>query len=64
MSIGVIYSTKVEARSEPNPFSTRLFEIHEGLRVSISQTVNEWVEIKLLDGKTGWVKNDQIRLIQ
>jgi len=63
-SLGVIYATKVEARSEPNSFSTRLFDIHEGLRVSVNQTTDEWVEIELLDGKTGWIENDQIRLIR
>ena len=64
LSLGIIYTTKVEARSEPNSFSTRLFEVHEGLKVSINQTADEWVEIELLDGKTGWIENDQIRLIR
>ena len=64
LSLGVIYANKVEAYSEPNVFSTRLFEVHEGLRVSIIQAVDEWVEIELLDGKMGWIENDQIRLIQ
>ena len=64
LSLGVIYATKVDAHSEPNVFSTRLFEVHEGLRVSIIQAVDEWVEIELLDGKMGWIENDQIRLIR
>ena len=64
LNLGVIYTTKVEVRSEPNLFSTRLFEVHEGLRVSINQTADEWVEIELLDGKTGWIENNQIRLIR
>ena len=64
LSLGVIYATKVEAHSEPNVFSTRLFEVHEGLRVSINQAVDDWVEIELLDGKTGWIENNQIRLIR
>ena len=64
LSLGVIDATKVEAHSEPNVFSTRLFEVHEGLRVSINQAVDDWVEIELLDGKTGWIENNQIRLIR
>ena len=64
LSLGIIYTTKVEARSEPNSFSTRLFEVHEGLRVSINQSADEWVEIELLDGKTGWIENNQVRLIR
>ena len=64
LNLGIIYATKVEAHSEPNSFSTRLFEVHEGLRVSINHTADEWVEIELLDGKTGWIENNQIRLIR
>ena len=64
LKLGVIYCLKAEVRSEPNTFSTRLFEVHEGLKVSINQLENDWVEIELLDGKTGWISNDQIRLIQ
>ena len=62
--LGIIYSTKVEARSEPNQFSTRLFEVHEGLRVSINHVVDDWVEIELFDGKMGWIEDSQIRLIR
>ena len=64
LSLGVIYATKVSAHSEPNVFSTRLFEVHDGLRVSINQAVDDWVEIELLDGKMGWIENNQIRLIR
>ncbi len=64
LNLGIIYSPKAEVRSEPNTFSTRLFEVHEGLKVSINQLENNWVEIELLDSKTGWISNDQIRLIQ
>ena len=61
---GVIYYPAIEVRSEPNTFSARLFAVHEGLKVSVNQTSENWVEIELLDGKTGWVENHQIRLIQ
>ena len=61
---GVIYYPVVEIRSEPNKFSARLFEVHEGLKVLVNQTSENWVEIELLDGKAGWIENHQIRLIQ
>ena len=64
LNLGVIYSPKAEVRSEPNTFSTRLFEVHEGLKVSINQLENNWVKIELLDGKTGWITENQIRLIR
>ena len=64
VNAGIIYDSKVEVRSEPNSFSTRLFEVHAGLKVSIGQISDNWITIELLDGKTGWIENNQIRLIQ
>ena len=61
---GILLNPRVDVRSEPNIFSTRLFEVHEGLKVSVNQVLVDWVKIELLDGKTGWIKNYQIRLIQ
>ena len=60
---GIIYFPSIEVRSEPNTFSARLFEVHEGLKVSVNQVSKDWVEIELLDGKSGWVMSHQIRLI-
>ena len=61
---GIIYDMKVEAHSEPNSYSTRLFEVHAGLKVSVGQISDEWIAIELLDGKTGWISENQIRLIR
>ena len=61
---GIIYYSSIEARSEPNKYSARLFEVHEGLKVMVNQISEDWVEIELLDGKAGWIENHQIRLIQ
>ena len=63
---GIINSVSIEARSEPNLISTRLFEVHEGLKVKVlaNQKYESWVKIELLDGKTGWIERDLILLIQ
>ena len=61
---GIIYDMQVVARSEPNSFSTHLFEVHVGLKVFVGQISDEWIAIELLDGKTGWVEENDIRLIR
>ena len=61
---GIIYLSDVEVKSEPNKFSIRLFTLNEGLKVMVKQIINNWVEIELLDGKIGWIENNQIRLIE
>jgi tetratricopeptide (TPR) repeat protein len=58
---GIIYDQIVIAYSAPSVRATRLFEIHEGLKVSISEQNDEWYQIELLDGKTGWIPMENLR---
>ena len=62
-SNGIIYKKSVNILSEPNTESTTLFQVHEGLKVSIKQTSRNWLEIELLDGKSGWLSKEQIKII-
>jgi len=63
ISQGIIYTQSVDVLSEPNTQSTTLFQVHEGLKVSITQNSSNWVEIELVDGKSGWIPGNQIRTI-
>ncbi|MBC8311770.1 MAG: tetratricopeptide repeat protein [Candidatus Marinimicrobia bacterium] len=63
ISQGIIYIESVAVLSEPNVQSTTLFQVHEGLKVSITQNSKSWVEIELVDGKSGWISGDKIRAI-
>ena len=53
----------MDVLSEPNTQSITLFQVHEGLKVSITQNSRNWVEIELVDGKIGWISGNQIRAI-
>ena len=63
ISQGIIYTESVDVLSEPNNQSTTLFQVHEGLKVSITQNSRNWVEIELVDGKSGWINGVSIRAI-
>jgi len=58
---GIIYQDQVTATSEPNEYSTNLFIVHDGLKVSILDTKDDWSEIELIDGKSGWIPQSSIR---
>lgn len=58
---GIIYSQTVIVFSAPSTRAARLFELHEGLKVSISEQDEEWYKVELLDGKTGWIPRDKLR---
>jgi tetratricopeptide (TPR) repeat protein len=52
----IIMSPVTTAKSSPDDQSTDLFIIHEGTKVIINEELDDWSEIKLLDGNVGWVK--------
>ncbi len=60
---GIILSSVVTVTSEPNEYSTALFQVHDGLKVNIRDKADTWVEIELIDGKTGWIPEEDIRLL-
>lgn len=43
-------------KSAPNDDATNLFEINEGLKLEIIETLNDWAKIGLADGKQGWIR--------
>jgi len=59
----IIFEASVDMHSEPSSSSTRLYVVHEGLKVSISQLVNNWYEVILPDGSKGWIKASQVQVI-
>jgi tetratricopeptide (TPR) repeat protein len=59
----IIFEPSVDVRSEPSGDSTRLFVIHEGLKVATESDVNGWVEVVLPDGNKGWVPKDALTVI-
>jgi len=64
ISEGIIYKDMVNVHSEPNSSATILFKVHEGLKVAIVESSRNWVEVELIDGKSGWVNSIEIRGIR
>jgi len=51
----VIFSEKVEVKDAPSVGGEVNFVIHEGTKVQILDRDDEWVRVRLEDGKDGWV---------
>lgn len=60
----IIFAQESQVKSEPNLRSDAAFTLHEGTKVQVLDTVNNWKKIKLSDGKTGWIPSDDIKLIK
>lgn len=59
----IIFAQETVIKSEPNNRSQELFRLHEGTKIQIIDTVSQWKEIKLTDGKTGWIENEDIKAL-
>ena len=60
----IVVAPSVTVRSTPSESGTSLFVIHEGHKVSIKDnSMNSWKEIRLDDGKVGWVDHEAIEII-
>jgi len=60
---GIIFETKVAVMSEPNLGASEVFILHEGTKVQVNRKLNDWLEISIADGKTGWCRADLIGII-
>lgn len=60
----IIMSPSVTVRSTPSENGTSLFILHEGHKVNIKDdSMKDWKEIRLEDGKVGWVPVGSIEII-
>jgi len=60
----IIMQSAVSVKSTPVKNGTDLFILHEGTKVTITDdTMREWKEVRVADGKQGWVEVSQIEMI-
>ena len=56
----VLLSPEVVVYATPDENSDQGLTLHEGLRVRLLDTYEGWRKIELVDGRSGWVKSDQL----
>ena len=60
----IVMQPAVTVKSTPNKGGKDLFVIHDGTRVDITDdTLDGWYEIRLADGKVGWIPSKQAERI-
>ncbi len=60
----IVFAAECLVKSEPNNRSTEVFLLHEGTKVQVIEGLEEYNRIELADGKTGWVLEEDIRLLK
>ncbi|MGP1420670.1 MAG: tetratricopeptide repeat protein [Tannerella sp.] len=59
----IIFASTITIKSSPDTSGTDLFVLHEGTKVQIKSTLGEWYEIRLEDGKEGWIPQKELKRI-
>ncbi|MGB2475261.1 MAG: tetratricopeptide repeat protein [Flavobacteriaceae bacterium] len=57
----VVFDREIEIWVEPNKRAELLFLIHEGTTVEVTDQLEGWSKIKLVNGSEGWVENAGIK---
>lgn len=57
----IIFSASAAVKSAPTNSSDDYFELHEGTKVSVLETLDNWKKIKIADGKMGWMKDADLK---
>lgn len=60
---GIVMTSTVTVKASPRNTGTDLFIIHEGLKVQIIDALDNWYEIRLSDGKQGWMQQKDVEPI-
>lgn len=60
---GIIVSNVVTVKSSPDNSSKDEFIVHEGLKIRLEDKVDNWVKIRLADGKLGWIPEENLKQI-
>ena len=59
----IVMMPAVSVKTSPDYDAADKFLLHEGTKVEVDDTINEWTKIKLADGNTGWTETSNIETI-
>jgi len=62
-TLAVVTTNITTVKNSPDPKSTDAFVLHAGVKVSITDKVNDWMKIRLSDGKVGWMEQRAAEII-
>lgn len=61
--LAIVTANITTIKNSPDPKSTDAFVLHSGVKVLITDRVNEWLKIRLADGKVGWIERNACEVI-
>jgi tetratricopeptide (TPR) repeat protein len=60
----IVFAEMVLVKSEPQKGSNTVFTIHEGTKVFVLESMENWRKIQLTDGTEGWIEKTAIKEVK
>lgn len=60
----IVFAEIAEVKSEPQKLSSNIFVLHEGTKVFVEETLDNWKKIQLTDGTEGWIEKNAIKEVK
>jgi SH3-like domain-containing protein len=60
-TFAIVFSEEVPVRNEPNLRGNELFLLHEGTKVKVLSTFQDWIKLELANGSTGWMQTSEVK---
>ncbi len=61
---GIVFAQEAVVRVDPKLSSEEAFVLHEGTKVQVDDNFDQWMKIRLSDGKVGWIPSEDIKLLK
>jgi tetratricopeptide (TPR) repeat protein len=60
----IIFAEVAEVKGEPKASSSDVFVLHEGTKVYIKETLDNWRKVELTDGSEGWMESSSLKEVK
>lgn len=60
----IIFAEKTDIKNAPTLNSEHAFTLHEGTKVKVLDSVDNWKKIKIDDGKIGWIDAADLKVLK
>ena len=60
----IVFVQESRVKSEANKTSEEVFRLHEGTKVQVLETYEDWIKIQLSDNSTGWIPSKDVKLLK
>jgi len=60
----IVFAEIAQVKSEPKSSSSDVFMLHEGAKVFLHESIENWVKIELTDGSEGWIESSAVKSVK